>query len=90
VPAATFEALRRTGAVRPEDIVGSENYLMANGASRTATIFTIRSLKVGSAVLRNVRGSVSERAGPALLGMSFLGRFSSWTVDNGRSLLILK
>jgi clan AA aspartic protease (TIGR02281 family) len=90
VPASAFEALKRAGTIRPEDIIGSENYLMANGASNKATIFTIRSLKVGSVVLKNVRASVSEFTGPALLGMSFLGRFSSWTVDNGRSALILK
>lgn len=90
VPPATFEALKRAGSIRPEDIIGQESYLMANGASNKATLFTIRSLKVGSIVLKNVRGSVSELAGPPLLGMSFLGRFSSWTVDNGRSILVLR
>jgi clan AA aspartic protease (TIGR02281 family) len=90
VPAATFEALKRAGTIRPEDIIGTESYLMANGASNKAVLFTIRTLKVGSVVLRNVRASVSEHAGPPLLGMSFLGRFSSWTVDNGRSILVLR
>ncbi len=90
VPVATFEALKRAGTIRPEDIIGTENYLMANGASNKATLFTIRSLKVGSTVLTNVRASVSTLAGPPLLGMSFLGRFSSWTVDNRRSFLVLR
>ena len=90
VPAATFEALKRSGTIRPEDIIGTENYLMANGTSNKATLFTIRTLRVGSTVLRNVRGSVSNDAGPPLLGMSFLGRFSSWTVDNTRSFLVLR
>jgi clan AA aspartic protease (TIGR02281 family) len=90
VPLATFNALRRAGTVRAEDIIGSENYLMANGVNNKATIFTIRTLTVGSVVLQNVRGSVSELGGPPLLGMSFLSRFSSWTVDNGRSVLILR
>lgn len=90
VPAATFEALRRAGTIGPDDIIGSETYLMANGVARKATIFRIRSLKVGSVVLQNVRGSLSDQTGPPLLGMSFLGRFSSWSVDNGRSVLVLK
>jgi len=90
VPPSAFEALKRAGTIRPEDIIGRESYLMANGASNKATLFIIRSLKVGSIVLKNVRGSVSEYAGPPLLGMSFLGRFSSWTVDNGRSILVLR
>jgi hypothetical protein len=90
IPAATFEALRRAGTVGPDDIIGAETYLMANGAARKSTIFRIRSLKVGSVVLQNVRGSLSDQTGPPLLGMSFLGRFSSWSVDNGRSVLVLK
>ncbi len=90
VPADTFENLKRTGSIRPEDIVGPETYLMANGASHKATIFRIRSLRLGDVVLENVRGSVSDVTGPPLLGMSFLGRFSAWSVDNRRSVLILK
>jgi clan AA aspartic protease (TIGR02281 family) len=89
VPAATFEALRSAGTIRPDDIIGTETYLMANGSTKKATIFRIRSLKVGSVVLQNVRGSLSQ-TGPPLLGMSFLGRFSSWSVDNARSVLVLK
>jgi clan AA aspartic protease (TIGR02281 family) len=90
VPAYAFDSLKRAGTVQPDDIIGSETYLMANGVSKNATIFRIRSLKVGSVVLENVRGSVAEAAGPALLGMSFLGRFSAWSVDNSRSVLVLK
>jgi clan AA aspartic protease (TIGR02281 family) len=90
VPAAAFEALKRAGTIGPGDIIGSETYLMANGVAKKATIFRIRSLKVGSVVLENVRGSLSEQTGPPLLGMSFLGRFSSWSVDNGRNVLVLK
>jgi clan AA aspartic protease (TIGR02281 family) len=90
IPAATFEALKRAGTIRPDDIIGAETYLMANGASRKSTIFRIRSLKVGSVVLQNVRGSLSDQTGPPLLGMSFLGRFSAWSVDNGRGVLVLK
>jgi predicted aspartyl protease len=90
VPLATFEQMKRAGTVRPEDVIGQDTYLMANGASNRATIFTIRTLKLGSTVLSNVRASVSDRAGPPLLGMSFLARFASWTVDNTRNVLILR
>jgi clan AA aspartic protease (TIGR02281 family) len=90
VPADTFENLKRIGSIRPEDIVGPETYLMANGASHKAMIFRIRSLRLGNVLLENVRGSVSDVSGPPLLGMSFLGRFAVWSVDNGRSVLTLK
>jgi clan AA aspartic protease (TIGR02281 family) len=90
IPAATFEALQRAGTIRPDDIVGAETYLMADGSTRKSTIFRIRSLKVGAVVLHNVRGSLTDQTGPPLLGMSFLGRFSLWSVDNRRSVLLLK
>jgi clan AA aspartic protease (TIGR02281 family) len=90
VPAHAFEALKRAGSIRPEDISGSETYRMANGQPNKSTLFLIRSLKVGPVTLENVRASVSDYGGPALLGMSFLGRFASWSVDNQRSVLVLK
>jgi len=90
VPASVFDALKRAGTIGPADMTGSETYTMANGAPRKSTLFRIRSLKVGPVTLENVRGSVSDYAGPPLLGMSFLGRFGSWSVDNDRSVLVLK
>ena len=90
VPAYMFEALKSAGMIGPADMTGSETYTMANGAPRKSTLFRIRSLTVGAVTLENVRGSVSDYAGPPLLGMSFLGRFGSWSVDNDRSVLILK
>jgi clan AA aspartic protease (TIGR02281 family) len=90
VPAYLFQQMKAAGSLRPEDMLGSETYTLANGASIKAETFRIRQLKVGSIELKDVRASVSQYAGPPLLGMSFLGRFSSWSVDNGRSVLILK
>jgi clan AA aspartic protease (TIGR02281 family) len=90
VPAYLFQSMKSAGSIRSEDMLGSETYVMANGASIKAETFRIRSLKVGSIVLQNVRGVVSQYAGPPLLGMSFLSRFNSWSVDNGRGVLILR
>ena len=90
VPAYLFQQMKAAGSLRPEDMLGSETYTLANGASIKAETFRIRLLKVGSIELKDVRASVSQYAGPPLLGMSFLGRFNSWSVDNGRGVLILK
>jgi predicted aspartyl protease len=75
IPATTFEALKRAGTIRPDDAIGAETYLMADGTTKKSTIFRLGSLKVGSVVLQNVRGSLSGQTGPPLLGMSFPGRF---------------
>ncbi len=90
VPAFLFEQMKNSGSLRADDLLGTETYVLANGTSIRAQTFRIRTLKVGSVVVRDVRASVSQYAGPPLLGMSFLGRFNSWSVDNGRGVLILK
>jgi clan AA aspartic protease (TIGR02281 family) len=90
LPLQVFDALRKSGSIQPEDIVGSERYLLANGGQNSATIFVIKKLTVGSVALHNVRASVSTSTGLPLLGMSFLRRFASWSVDNERNVLILR
>jgi clan AA aspartic protease (TIGR02281 family) len=90
VPAYVFQQMKSAGSVRAEDMLGTETYVLGNGTTIKAETFRIRTLKVGSVVVRDVRASVSQYAGPPLLGMSFLGRFNSWSVDNGRGMLILK
>lgn len=89
VPAQVFDSLKQAGTVQPDDLIGSETYQMADGSPKRSQNFRIHSLKAGDVVLENIRGSVSNYAGPPLLGMSFLGRFKSWSVDNDRHVLIL-
>jgi clan AA aspartic protease (TIGR02281 family) len=90
IPSDVFSTLVRTGTITKEDIIGSDTYTLADGSKKTAITFRIRSLKAGPVSLENIKGSVAEDAGPLLLGMSFLGRFKSWSVDNERHVLILK
>jgi clan AA aspartic protease (TIGR02281 family) len=90
IPSDVFSTLIRAGTITKEDIMGSDTYTLADGSRKKSTTFRIRSLKIGSTVLQNVRGSVAEDSGPLLLGMSFLSRFKSWSVDNERHMLVLK
>ena len=89
LPMATFDALLRAGTISQADVSGFETYRMANGSSMKSVTFLIRTMKIGSIVLENVRGSVVEGSASPLLGMSFLGRFRSWTLDNERETLVL-
>jgi predicted aspartyl protease len=66
------------------DLIGEETYTLADGSRKKSMTFYIRSLKVGPHTLENVRASVAEDSGLLLLGMSFLSRFSAWSVDNNR------
>jgi clan AA aspartic protease (TIGR02281 family) len=90
IPKDVFGTLVRAGTISKEDIIGSDTYTLADGSERKSVTFRIRSLKVGPVTLENVKGSVAEDVGPLLLGMSFLSRFKSWSVDNERHVLVLK
>jgi clan AA aspartic protease (TIGR02281 family) len=90
VPSDVFSTLVRTGTITKDDVLGRQTYQLADGSTKNALTFRVRSLQVGTLTLQNVRGSVAEAAGPLLLGMSFLRRFSSWSVDNDRHVLILR
>ena len=89
IPADVFRQLQRAGAVRQSDMVGVEEYTLADGSSERGRTFRIRSLKVGGIVVTNVLASIGGDGSSALLGQSFLERFRSWSLDNMRHTLVL-
>jgi clan AA aspartic protease (TIGR02281 family) len=86
---AQFEQLQAARAVFPAEIAGQDTYVMADGRTATQEIFLIRSLQLGPMTVRNVRAAVMPGNAPPLLGMSFLGRFHAWSVNNHREVLSL-
>lgn len=89
IPSDVFGTLVRTGTLAKTDVIGKSKYMLADGSIKEAPTFQIRSLKVGTVTLENVRALVTEANGPLLLGMSFLARFRSWSVDNAQHQLVL-
>ena len=89
VPMTIFDDLLRSGTITRADVSGFETYRMANGSSVRSITFVLRSLKVGSTVLENVRGAAVDGPASPLLGMSFLGRLKSWALDNEQETLLL-
>jgi clan AA aspartic protease (TIGR02281 family) len=89
VPTDVVSTLVRTGTIADSDFLGSQTYKLADGSTVPSQRFQIRSLKVGNRILENVTASIAPIAGQLLLGQSFLRRFKSWSIDNGRSALIL-
>lgn len=49
----------------------------------------LHSLRVGGIEIHDVIASVAPQAGSLLLGQSFLSRFASWSIDNGKHVLVL-
>jgi predicted aspartyl protease len=89
MPADVVQALIRLGTLAPGEFLGSKDYRLADGSTLPSRTFRIRSLEVGGVVLQGVTGSMTPLNGRLLLGQSFLSRFRSWSIDNGRQVLIL-
>ena len=89
IPADVFLTLSRTGTIEKRDLLGKQSYRLADGRAVSSQLFQIRSLSVGGHTLSNVLGSVAPASASLLLGQSFLSRFSSWSIDNSRHVLVL-
>lgn len=84
LPQAKFMA--RNGYLTKDDIMGTQNYQLANGEIQEGTIIIFRELVVGDITLRNVKGSISHSGkAPLLLGQSALSRLGKVSFDYAAS-----
>jgi clan AA aspartic protease (TIGR02281 family) len=90
IPSDVVSTLIRANTINDTDFTGTKTYVLADGTEVPSKTFTIKSLKIGSAVVDNVDGSVASEKGSLLLGQSFLRRFKTWSIDNQRGVLILE
>jgi predicted aspartyl protease len=91
LPEPVVRAMKDAGKLSDSDFTGTQKARLADGSIVTGKVFTIRSMRVGNKVLENVKASYTPGSmGVPLLGQSFLRRFSSWAIDNGRQVLLLK
>ncbi|MCB1475849.1 MAG: TIGR02281 family clan AA aspartic protease [Rhodobiaceae bacterium] len=86
--ALTYEDAERIG-LSPARLDYNIRVQTANGEGRAARVVLSR-VSIGSVTLRDVNANVAEKGmlGVTLLGMSFLGRLSSFSVEGDR--LVLK
>jgi hypothetical protein len=70
VPAELLDRMRRDGTVTNEDILGPQTFTIADGSKRIWTAFMIRSLKVGSVVVQNIRGGAIAGMPPIVPALS--------------------
>jgi aspartyl protease family protein len=89
IPADVVMTLFRTGTLKESDFLGTKTYILADGSKVPSATFRIRTLKVGDRVIENVLGAAADVNGSLLLGQSFLSKFNSWSIDNGRQVLLL-
>ena len=81
----------KNGYLSEKDVKGRKYYQIANGEISAGTVITLREVKIGDAVLKNVDASVvkSQKA-PLLLGQSAMERFGTITIDNVNNKLLIK
>lgn len=78
---ATF--MMKNGYLNSTDVIGKQNYMMANGEISAGTIINLRNVNFGGLNLTDVRASVvHNQAAPLLLGQSVLSRLGSIEIDN--------
>jgi aspartyl protease family protein len=89
IPADVAMTLMRTGTLTRDDLLGKETFQLADGRTMPSMILRIRSLRVGDIVVHDVQASVTDSKGSLLLGQTFLARLTTWSIDNGRHVLLL-
>jgi len=83
--------LIRQGTLSEEDVLGVQQYQIANGEIVEGTVINLRKVKLGNRILYNVRASVIDNPhAPLLLGQSALEQFGKITIDNVRNEIILE
>ena len=80
IPADVAMTLIRAGTIAQSDYIGSQTFTLADGTRVPSTEFRIRSLKIGTLVLHDVTGSLTNTEGTLLLGQSFLSRLENWSI----------
>jgi clan AA aspartic protease (TIGR02281 family) len=90
LPRDVYLTLIRSGTLTKANYIGSAQFGIADGSEVKGLKFKLASLQVGSQTLTDVVASVmpSDSATP-LLGLSFLSRFQSWSIDNNSGTLKL-
>jgi clan AA aspartic protease (TIGR02281 family) len=90
---ALVARLRAEGSLTAADSLGAATFSTANGKVQGER-FLLRSLQVGSRTVYKVGGSVTYSTARddtiMLLGQTFLRKFKSWSIDNGKAELVLE
>lgn len=83
--------LLKTGTISQTDWLPGTIYTFADGSSAKSARFTIRSIRLGNRILRNVTCSIAGNIdAPMLLGQSALHKLGSYQIDYRRGTLIFR
>jgi clan AA aspartic protease (TIGR02281 family) len=88
LPRTVAARLISAGSLTHADYVTTKTYSLADGSLRTQKVYRLRSLKVGTLIVRDLPCTISSDD-TGLLGQSFLSKAQDWAMDNHRRVLTL-
>ena len=88
LPRTVAARLISAGLLTHADYLTTKTYRLADGSLRTQKVYRLRSLKVGTLIVRGIPCTIGNDD-TGLLGQSFLSRAQGWAMDNRRHVLTL-
>lgn len=89
IPARLIERLRHEGILQEHHFRGQVQFTGWDGGLTMRETFILPSLIIGDQKVENVMAVESRFRDTSLLGLSFLGTFKSWSINNERNTLML-
>jgi aspartyl protease family protein len=78
--------LYKQGKLTNEDIIGKQQYQIADGSIREGAVIVLRQVQIGNCELHDVQASIIDNAAaPLLLGQSALAKFGKISIDYNRN-----
>ncbi len=78
--------LYKQGTLQKEDILGTQQYQIADGSISEGTIINLRTVKIGNKKLTNIKASIVHNLeAPLLLGQSALAQFGKVSIDYNKN-----
>ena len=78
----------KNGYLKHSDIIGSQNYINADGEISEGVVINLVSVEFGGLKLKNVKASVRKsQSAPLLLGQSALSKLGKIEIDNSKNVI---
>jgi predicted aspartyl protease len=90
IPEDVFSVLVRNGTILKSDILGYQNFTIADGTTSKKPVFRIKSLTIGNITVTDIEATIGELNSDLLLGQSFIQKFKSIKIDNSSNELVIE
>jgi aspartyl protease family protein len=83
--------LYKNGLLSESDIIGSQNFVLANGQVEEGLVIKLKSIQIGNKTVYDVEATIDANiAAPLLLGQSMLERFGKVSMDYSTGIMELE